>query len=145
MDWNKLIMQTILTKPGLYGLTVLLITAFCGNIFAQRSPKNLYLTVSELHADTVKMVMFRQLNKLRKEKGLKPFRYDARLEAVAQDFALLKGHNDTWIGSKWSHFDDEGNGIVDRLKQYGLFPLIESHVVQGVVNGFGENLRMKNK
>jgi hypothetical protein len=60
------------------------------------------------------------LNELRKAKGLKPFKYDARLEAVAQSFVIEK--NTTPWDEKKAHFDRYGHGPSYRLNKFGLLP-----------------------
>jgi hypothetical protein len=108
------------------------------NCIAQQpkySTPDLDTNISRLSADSVKLVMFLHLNELRKAKGLKPLKYDARLDAVAQAFVIEK-HQTPWDGWEKAHFDRYGNGITHRLSVFGLLPLINTRNH----HNYGENI-----
>lgn len=100
--------------------------------------------LSEQEAKSIMLIRVNELrneaNKSRKkwEKELKPFKYDKRLEEVAQWFA-----NDRWDWKIWQtewHWDSEWNSIHQRLRKFWLEDKINKHIVNYETKWFSENL-----
>ncbi|EKD24745.1 MAG: hypothetical protein ACD_80C00166G0006 [uncultured bacterium (gcode 4)] len=101
--------------------------------------KLLHTDISTLSPEIIKKVMLDRINEIRKEKKIKPLKYDKRLESLAYEFVEEKNWTERWK-DPYCHFDKDGNWIYERTEKKWLINKIRIISIDGEVVSLWENL-----